>query len=104
MKSVSIRSSVRRYLKALLEELGEGVPRTHILEDIITLLLPHYVTLRALRKGGRFLTRFAAATRYPGKNATKREATSALRWAARVRTAARRLLKSVPPRGGRKPR
>src|SRR5882724_11558780 len=87
------QQSAEKYLKALLAERGQPAPRTHILEDLVVLLLPHYPSLRALRKGARFLTRFAVATRYPGKNATKREVTSALRWAAKVRTAARTLLK-----------
>jgi HEPN domain-containing protein len=82
-----------KYLKALLEELGKPVPRTHILEDVVALLLPHHPSLRTHRKGARFLSRFAVATRYPGKNATKREATSSLRWAGKFRTAARTLLK-----------
>lgn len=71
-------------------------PRTHILEDLIILLLPHHESLRPLRRGARFLTRFAVATRYPGMNATKREATSALRWAGKIRTLARALLKITP--------
>jgi hypothetical protein len=39
-----------------------------------------------------FLTGFAVETRYPGKNATRRQAEAALRWAGRVRTEARKLL------------
>jgi HEPN domain-containing protein len=81
-----------KYLKALLEELGEPVPRTHLLEDLIVLLIAHYASLHSLRRGAKFLTSFAVATRYPGKNATKREATSALLWAAKFRAAARTLL------------
>src|SRR5262245_51421622 len=60
-----------KYLKALLVELGQPVPRTHILEDLVVLLLPGHPGLRSLRLGARFLTRFAVATRYPGANATK---------------------------------
>jgi len=93
-----------KYLKALLEELGQPVSRTHILEDLVVLLLPYHASVHFFRKGSRFLTRFAVATRYPGKNATKREATSALRWAGRVRTAARTLLKLPPPGTRRKRR
>jgi HEPN domain-containing protein len=74
-------------------ELGQPVPRTHILEDLINLLLPYYASLGAFRRGGRFLTRFAVTTRYPGKNATKRDVTAALRWAKSIRQAARTLLK-----------
>src|ERR1700674_1014861 len=70
-----------KYLKALLEELGQPVPRTHVLEDLIILLMAHHASLSRLRVGAKFLTRFAVATRYPGKNATKRQSASALRWA-----------------------
>jgi HEPN domain-containing protein len=38
-----------KYLKALLEELGRPIPRTHILEDLFALLLPHHVSLRLFR-------------------------------------------------------
>src|ERR1700676_615020 len=67
------QQSAEKYLKALLEELSQPIPRTHILQDLIALLLPHYPSLGLLRVGARFLTRFAVATRYPGKNATKRQ-------------------------------
>lgn len=87
------QQSAEKYLKALLEELRQPVPRTHVLEDLIILLMAHHATLGSLRRGGRFLTRFAVATRYPGKNAVKRDAVSAMRWAAKFRTAARTLLK-----------
>ena len=73
------------YLKALLEELGLAVPKTHNPDDILSLLLPHHASLRSFRRGLTFLTDFAVGTRYPGQNATKRQALSALRWASRVR-------------------
>jgi hypothetical protein len=44
-----------------------------------------------------FLTQFAVETRYPGKNASKRQAEAALLWANRVRKAARAIL-GIPPR------
>ena len=81
-----------KYLKALLEELGVHVPRTHILEDLVVSLLASHAKLSSVRRGARFLTRFAVATRYPGKNASKREAVSALRWATRFRKEAGVLL------------
>lgn len=58
-----------KYLKALLEELGQPVPRTHNLDDVLTLLLPSHGTLRSLKRGLIFLTRFAVDTRYPGEDA-----------------------------------
>jgi HEPN domain-containing protein len=90
-----------KYLKALLQELGLVVPRTHRLRDLLTLLAPHFSALRPLRPGLIFLTAFAVDTRYPVRNATKREAQSSLRWAARVRTTCRGLL-GIRPRLRRK--
>jgi HEPN domain-containing protein len=59
-----------KYLKALLEELGRAVPRTHILKDLLALLQPDYPTLIPLRRGLTFLTRFAVDPRYPGDSAS----------------------------------
>jgi HEPN domain-containing protein len=81
-----------KYLKALLEELSLAIPKTHDLDDLLTLLLPHHSSLRSLRRGLIFLTDFAVDNRYPGYNASKREAVSSLRWADRIRTAIRVLL------------
>lgn len=90
-----------KYLKALLEELGLSVPRTHNLVALLPLLVPHYGSLRVLRRGADFLTRFAVDTRYPGDDASKRQAVAALRWAGQVRGACRTLLGAQPRR--RKP-
>ncbi len=38
------QQSAEKYLKALLQELGLAVPRTHELEDLLDLLLPHDAT------------------------------------------------------------
>ena len=86
------QQSAEKYLKALLEELGRPVPRTHNLDDVLNLLRGHHPTLRSLRRGLIFLTDFAVETRYPGDNASKRQAVAALRWANRVRNACRTLL------------
>jgi HEPN domain-containing protein len=91
-----------KFLKALLEELGLTVPRTHNLEDLLGLLRPHHSSLWLLRRGLLFLTRFAVDTRYPGFDARKRQAVAALRWAGEVRAAARSLLGLHPSRGWRK--
>jgi HEPN domain-containing protein len=96
------QQSAEKYLKALLEELGQPVPRTHVVEDVLALLLAHHANLRTLGIGAKTLTPFAVATRYPGRNATKREAASALRWAAKIRAAARTLLK-IAPDGRKRP-
>ena len=91
-----------KHLKALLEELGPSVPRTHVLGDLLILLLPHYPLLRSLRRGMSLLTRFAVGPRYPGYRASKREANAAFRWAGKVRDAIRQLLGVHPSRRGSK--
>jgi HEPN domain-containing protein len=90
-----------KYSKALLQELGLSVSKTHD-SDLFTLLLPHHPTLRSLRRGLHFLTHFAIDISYPGENASKRQAEAALRWSDNVRTAARTLLGIRPPRRRRK--
>lgn len=95
------QQSAEKYLKALLEQLSQPIPYTHILRDLLELLLPHHPSLRSFQRGLKFLTRFAVGTRYPGENATKRQAQAALRWAERVRTQCRTLL-DIKPRRRRK--
>ena len=94
------QQAAEKYLKALLEELGLSVEKTHELEDLLDQLLPHHLSLRSLRRGLAFLSQFAVEVRYPGDNASKRQATSALRWAGKVRHACRGLLSL---RGGKSP-
>jgi HEPN domain-containing protein len=80
-----------KYLKALMEELGLGVPKIHDLDALLTALKSTYPSLRALRRGLLFLSDFAVDVRYPGKSASKRQAVAALGWAGRVRTPVRAL-------------
>lgn len=96
------QQSPEKYLKALLEELGLATPHTHILRDLLALLLPHHGSLRPLQRGLKFLTRFAVGTRYPGQSATKRQTRPALRWGERVRSVCRLLLGIRPGRRRRK--
>jgi HEPN domain-containing protein len=91
-----------KYLKALLEELGIAVSKTHELAKLLTPLRPHHPALSPLRRGLVFLTRFAVDTRYPGARAGRRQEEAALRWVERVRTAARALLGLRPPRPRRR--
>jgi HEPN domain-containing protein len=86
------QQSAEKYLKALLEELGVAVPKTHDLEDLLDRLLPHHGSLSGNRRGLRFLTGFSVDPRYPLLRTTKRQAASALRWAGKVRHACRHLL------------
>jgi HEPN domain-containing protein len=96
------QQSAEKYLKALLEEVGQVIPRTHILRDLLALLLPHHPSLRSFTRGLKFLTRFAVGIRYPGEKASKRQAASALRWAGEVRAARRTLLGIRPSRPRRR--
>jgi HEPN domain-containing protein len=86
------QQSAEKYLKALLEESGQPIPRTHILRDLLALLSRHYPSLRSFTRGLRYLTRFAVGIRYPGEHASKRQTEAALRWAGRVRLACRKVL------------
>ena len=83
------QQSAEKYLKALLEELGVTIPRTHILKDLLALLAPHHPSLNPLRRSLVFLTRFAVGTRYPGDDASKRQAVSCQRSVVKVRAACR---------------
>jgi HEPN domain-containing protein len=92
------QQTAEKYLKALLEELGQPVPKTHDLDDLQVLLQPSHPSLRRLRRGLLLLTDFAVDTRYPGNRTSKRQAKAALRWAERIRNEARSLLGVRPPR------
>jgi HEPN domain-containing protein len=78
------QQTAEKYLKALAQEWGLAVPRTHNLDELLNLLLPQEATLLRLRRGLVALSRYAVDYRYPGARATARQAQSALRWAARV--------------------
>lgn len=80
------QQAAEKYLKALLQEHGVAAPRTHDLDRLVILLLPHDATLRPLRRGLRGLSHSAVEYRYPRKRATTRGMRSALRVAQRVRT------------------
>jgi len=79
------QQAAEKYLKALLQELGAAVPRTHDLFDVVDLLLPHDATLLSIRRGASSLTKYAVEHRYPQKQATTRQMEAALRNAGRVR-------------------
>ena len=86
------QQSAEKYLKALLEELGLPVPRTHNLVAVQKILIPHHRSVRSLRRGADFLTRYAVDTRYPGEKASRRQAVAAIRWAGKVRDVCRQIL------------
>ena len=57
------QQAAEKYLKAKLEELGITIPRTHNLDDLLSLLLPNHPEVRSLRRGLIFQTNFAVETR-----------------------------------------
>jgi HEPN domain-containing protein len=79
------QQAAEKYLKALLQEKGAVVPKTHNLKDLLDLLVPFDSTLASLRRLLISLTRYAVEYRYPGVRATTRRMAVALRRAERVR-------------------
>jgi HEPN domain-containing protein len=92
------QQAAEKYLKALLQDLGAVVPKTHELDDLLDLLLPHDATLKPLRRSLASLTRYAVKYRYPGLQASTRQMRSALRNAERVGVELRTRL-DMPPGG-----
>src|SRR5208337_3461203 len=80
-----------KYLKAMLQELGLSIPRTHDLLELVDLLLPHDTTLKSLRRPARSLRKYAVEYRYPGLRATRRQADTAQRHAQELRSTIRSL-------------
>jgi HEPN domain-containing protein len=86
------QQAAEKYLKALLEESGAAIPKSHDLEMLLLLLLPHHPSLKSHRRAMRSLSEFAVATRYPGDNANKRQMAASMRWADNIRQACRSVL------------
>jgi hypothetical protein len=70
-------------------EADAGFPKTHNLPHLLTLLLPIKPEWHVLEPDLLGLKVFGVSIVYPGKNADKADAESALRFCRAVRTAAR---------------
>jgi HEPN domain-containing protein len=92
-----------KYLKALLQEAGLFIPKIHDCETLLDLLPPQYASLSRFTRGLAILSEYSVAVRYPGENATKRKASSCLRWAEKVREECRKHLGLKPTRADRSP-
>lgn len=90
------QQSAEKYLKALLQEIGLVVPKTHNLNDLLNLLLPQDGSLAPLRRGLRSLSQYAVGYRYPGVRATTKQMQAALRHAERARIELRVRLGLLP--------
>lgn len=86
------QQAAEKYLKALLQESGAVVPKTHNLKDLLNLLLPHDAALASLGRILQSLSRYAVDYRYPDMRASTRQMTAALRHVERVRSEVRRRL------------
>ena len=71
----STAAVTEKYLKGLMEEAGLTVPKTHDLDVLLRILRPSHPSCVRSR-GLIFLSQFAVETRYPGDNASTRQATS----------------------------
>ena len=83
------QQAAEKYLKALLQESGLVVPKTHDLVKVLNLLLPGDATLGRLRRMSRSLIQYAVDYRYPGELASKRQMEAALRHADLIRSECR---------------
>jgi HEPN domain-containing protein len=83
---------VEKFLKALVQESGTPVPRTHDLEELDDLLTPIHPRLRLSRRRLGHMTQYAVEYRYPGMHATAANARAALRFADQARTVVRKTL------------
>ena len=92
------QQAAEKYLKALLEEIGQSIPKTHDLLVLLGLVQVHYPNIGGLRRGLSALTRYGIAPRYPGFSASKRQATAAVRWLQKVRKVCRSLVGLRTPR------
>ena len=83
------QQSAEKYLKAMLQESGQPVPRTHDLVALLDRLQLQDKSLATMHCGAVILTPYAVENRYPGVDATKRQARAALGHASKVRAAVR---------------
>jgi HEPN domain-containing protein len=79
------QQSAEKYLKALLQEWGLVPPRIHDLVKLLILLLPRDATLGSLKRQLTSLSNYAVEFRYPGDNASRKQALTALRHAENIR-------------------
>ena len=90
--SFHAQQTVEKYLKARLEEAGLGVPKTHDLPYLLTLVTPLDPLWSSYHSAFSLLVSYAVQTRYPGSSVTKTDARHAMRLCRQFRKEARRAL------------
>jgi HEPN domain-containing protein len=86
------QQAIEKYLKALQFEQGIAIKKTHDLVFLLKELTPADPTLKLLRPGLKEITRYSGEFRYPGLDATSRQARAAYKKALIVRNEIRERL------------
>lgn len=82
-----------KYLKALLQEEGLPIPRTHNLESLARPLFGERPALKQLGESYRTLAAYAVETRYPGAVSDRTMAREAVGHCEKIRSAVRSALR-----------
>jgi len=83
------QQSAEKYLKARIEEAGLRIAKTHDLESLLNIVIQTEPLWAALRPALQNLTDFAVDFRYPGNEANKQDAKTAILDCKAVRKEAR---------------
>ena len=83
---------VEKYLKAILQEQGAPIPKSHDLVNLLELCRFDPISVLFDRDGLVSLTRFATHFRYPGESASAEDAKQAIQFMRRYRHALRGVL------------
>lgn len=84
---------IEKYLKAWLQEANIPIPRTHNLEELLSLIEPIFPAWNSWQPDFSALSEHAVDFRYPGKSATAENAEHAAKICNIVREAIRKALK-----------
>lgn len=83
------QQAAEKYLKAVLQEAGKVVPKTHSLAELLGLCLEIDKSYELLLPDLNLLDAYAVQYRYPGNTANKFEAKSAFKTSQVIRNAIR---------------
>jgi HEPN domain-containing protein len=72
------QQAVEKYMKAVLQERGTAIPRTHSLADLLALISKSDASFMVIQADAAVLEGYAIQFRYPGLSANKAEAKAAL--------------------------